>query len=287
MFMIKKVCIAASLLALAMPSPASAGVIFSDNFSSGTVGADLNGAAVQYSSVGPAIWSSHSLFWGGNNTFASSNGLSYITLSADHSSQQSDIAYTLGQGVYQISANLFPNFNTAPGAVLGYLGLSFFGNDGPNYLWEPGKSILSLNLNADGTWGLGGASLGLSAYEQGLFGSTTLTQQPTSSWSLTSAPKVTLTWDTVNNVASGSIGTTTLFSNLSLGSNISYSSVNYVGFGRDQNLVAGSSVSNFSLATVAAVPEPETYTMMMAGLALIGFAARCRKSGSSNMKMAA
>ena len=33
----------------------------------------------------------------------------------------------------------------------------------------------------------------------------------------------------------------------------------------------------FSTSTIAAVPEPETYAMLIAGLGLVGFAARRRK----------
>jgi hypothetical protein len=45
-------------------------------------------------------------------------------------------------------------------------------------------------------------------------------------------------------------------------------------------------VTNVSVA-VAAVPEPETYAMLLAGLGLIGFIAYRRKNDSSGMPMAA
>jgi hypothetical protein len=35
--------------------------------------------------------------------------------------------------------------------------------------------------------------------------------------------------------------------------------------------------TNFSITTAPAVPEPETYAMLLAGLGLLGFAAQCRK----------
>jgi hypothetical protein len=50
-----------------------------------------------------------------------------------------------------------------------------------------------------------------------------------------------------------------------------------------QNLPAYNRLSNVSLtAGVTAVPEPETYAMMIAGLALMGFVAR-RKSNKKTV----
>ena len=37
-------------------------------------------------------------------------------------------------------------------------------------------------------------------------------------------------------------------------------------------------VDNLTLATAAAVPEPQTYAMMLAGLGFVGFMARRRRS---------
>jgi hypothetical protein len=59
----------------------------------------------------------------------------------------------------------------------------------------------------------------------------------------------------------------------------------YAGIGYNINVMAGSSYTATSgnVLTVSAVPEPETYAMMLAGLGLIGFIAYRRKSDSSIM----
>lgn len=48
--------------------------------------------------------------------------------------------------------------------------------------------------------------------------------------------------------------------------------------GPTSNTNYGSYLDNVSVAAVAAVPEPETYAMMLLGLGLVGFAARRKKS---------
>jgi len=53
----------------------------------------------------------------------------------------------------------------------------------------------------------------------------------------------------------------------------------FAGIGYTVNLESGSSYTAYSgdVLSVSAVPEPETYAMLLAGLGLIGFTARRRK----------
>ena len=73
-------------------------------------------------------------------------------------------------------------------------------------------------------------------------------------------------------------------SNVSVGSNTVGVST-YFGYGAATAQSASNQYGNYSTFTgtfaspVAAVPEPETYAMMLAGLGLVGFMARRRKSG--------
>ncbi|MEG1324253.1 MAG: FxDxF family PEP-CTERM protein, partial [Janthinobacterium sp.] len=59
----------------------------------------------------------------------------------------------------------------------------------------------------------------------------------------------------------------------------------YFGYGAATAQSASNQYGNYSTFTgtfaspVAAVPEPETYAMMLAGLGLVGFMARRRKAG--------
>jgi hypothetical protein len=56
-----------------------------------------------------------------------------------------------------------------------------------------------------------------------------------------------------------------------------FGSTMYVGFtGGTAGTDADQRITSFSLTS--AVPEPETYAMLMAGLGLVGFAARRRKA---------
>lgn len=47
------------------------------------------------------------------------------------------------------------------------------------------------------------------------------------------------------------------------------------------SLINGSSVNFTTLAPAPAIPEPETYAMMLAGLGLMGFVARRRKKNTT------
>jgi hypothetical protein len=62
---------------------------------------------------------------------------------------------------------------------------------------------------------------------------------------------------------------------------VSFADVTELNVGFD-NVTFGSAV-----ASVAAVPEPETYALMLAGLAVVGAAARRRQAVNSGAKKAA
>ncbi len=55
--------------------------------------------------------------------------------------------------------------------------------------------------------------------------------------------------------------------------------VDYIRFW--DTALSGAQVESLGAPTVSAVPEPETYAMMLAGLGLLGFAARRRKQNSA------
>ncbi len=61
------------------------------------------------------------------------------------------------------------------------------------------------------------------------------------------------------------------------------SGVQTVTFGSIGNTAAGPVLDNVSL-TVSAVPEPETYALLLAGLGAVGFVARRRGSSGSNIR---
>jgi hypothetical protein len=49
------------------------------------------------------------------------------------------------------------------------------------------------------------------------------------------------------------------------------------------NLYTNGSKQDYLVASVTAVPEPETYAMMLAGLGLLGFTARRRTQAASRV----
>ena len=59
-----------------------------------------------------------------------------------------------------------------------------------------------------------------------------------------------------------------------------FSTVSFYGDGVGEYLVAGGTIryATLDIGSVPEVPEPETYAMMLAGLSLVGFAARRRKA---------
>ena len=91
----------------------------------------------------------------------------------------------------------------------------------------------------------------------------------TSGWSNTTAPLADLSWNTANNTVSATLNGVALFTNLSLNPLINSSDVNYVGFGRDQQLGANSLVDNFQFSSITAVPVPGAIWLF--GSALTGF----------------
>lgn len=56
---------------------------------------------------------------------------------------------------------------------------------------------------------------------------------------------------------------------------------NALSNGAQYDLWGGWLMSGSQISLVPAVPEPETYVMLMAGLGLIGFASRRRKNGKA------
>lgn len=255
-----KISLTLSLVAaMAFPQIGSAAVIFSDDFNAGTPGANLNGAAVQYSSVGAKTWSSHSVYQGGSNTFATNGGNGYIAPSSGNSSQQASIATTLGQDTYTLSAQFLPLGSN------GDLRLGFWGTDNSNFLWQSGKTVLSLQITAGGSWKLTRASNGQTSNDVIILGSSGSVFN-LASYSQTTAPVVSLSWNTINNTVTGQFDNTVLFSNFNLGSTISSNWVNYVGFGRDGNLASGVLVDNFSFGNIAAVPVPAAAWLFGSGL---------------------
>lgn len=130
-------------------------------------------------------------------------------------------------------------------------------NGAPGF-WSQGSSS-SLDLGGDGSQNLAAPS-GYAAYSWwGQNTESVYTPGSTANFSIT-----------LSNVAVGNntVGVTT-----------------YFGYGAATAQSASNQYGNYSTFTgtfaspVAAVPEPETYAMMLAGLGLVGFLARRRKSG--------
>ncbi len=72
----------------------------------------------------------------------------------------------------------------------------------------------------------------------------------------------------------------TVTDTVTVGNTLSFSQFNFTGF---QNLDSVTWTNNYPFTqldnvTVAAVPEPETYVMMLAGLGLMGFMVRRKKT---------
>jgi hypothetical protein len=74
-------------------------------------------------------------------------------------------------------------------------------------------------------------------------------------------------------------GTTTFLANWHVGDQVSSGNfTNFLSGAVDMNSPYGRD-NLVGLSTIAAVPEPETYAMMMAGLGMIGFIVRRRRTG--------
>lgn len=204
-----------------------------------TIGADLNGQAVEESTLGPIAWTSLDLYQGGTNRFDASHGDGYIRPNTPWSSSLASLPYELGPGIYQISANLFPE---QPANGSGYLSLGFFRKNGGDYIWRPEVCSLMLLCQTDGNWAVWGDVNGTD--------STVEILSLSGRYDNTKPSQVTLTWNTINNTVSGSIDGTTLFTDYSLNNTqIEPSQVNYVGIGRDGRLGANSSFDDFRLTT--------------------------------------
>ncbi len=212
---------------------------FNLNTPTETTGANLNGQDVELSTVGATAWTSADLYAGGTNSFAKTNGNGYIVPNTPHTSSLASLPYTLGSGIYQISANLFPKRDPHD---WGYLSLGFFIKNRGGYIWQAGTTSLMLALHSSGDWTLGGAVNGTGSGSGGV---------PLSgSYDNTKPSQVALTWNTIENTISGSIDGVVLFDNYSLsGTQIAPSQVHYVGIARDGALGANSSIDDFRLTT--------------------------------------
>lgn len=140
--------------------------IFYDSFTldatGETVGANLNGKAVEQSSIGATNWTSASVYINATNTFAKqSNGNGYILPNSPHGSSIASLPIDLGAGIYEISANLYPQIGNS---YSGYLGLYFSMKLG-GFLWQAGTTSLSFGFSSKGQWSLGGATNGSTSNE--------------------------------------------------------------------------------------------------------------------------
>ncbi|MCP9851130.1 calcium-binding protein [Cyanobium sp. Morenito 9A2] len=221
--------------------------IFADSFNLDTpeeiVGANLNGQAVEESSIGRTSWSSLSVYRNGSNSFAESAGNGFIAPNRSHSSSIATLPYNIESGVYQISADLFPEFTPGDAGFdeFGFLGIGFFMKSGGQYWWASGTTSLFFMFNSRGSWELDGAVNGASAQVANLPPSGTWNQEPV---------RVTLTWDTIANLVTGTINGVVAFKDVSLnGTGIDSSKVKHVGFARDGSLGANSRIDNFSFST--------------------------------------
>lgn len=77
-------------------------------------------------------------------------------------------------------------------------------------------------------------------------------------------------WPGVANFASGASGTLSFTTNAYVGNNLNYAYWTQNNYGNEH-------FTGFGTANVNAVPEPETYAMLLAGLGLMGAVARRRK----------
>ena len=219
-------------------------LIYTDSFTlntpSETVGADLNNQVVEFSSIGGKNWTSADVYAGGYNTIAKTAGNGYITPNTNHSSSIASLPYTLGSGIYSLRANLYPEFNPD----VGYLGLGFFCRSSGAFVWQAGTTNLTLTFNGSGDWVLDGpvdsVDYNLAPILSGNVIATT--------WSLSNPPEVVLTWDTINNTVSGSIGGVTLFTDYTLPNTINASQVTCIGIPRDGALGSNSIIDNFSFS---------------------------------------
>ena len=130
----------------------------------------------------------------------------------------------------------------------------------PGY-WSEGASTTGLNLMGDGSQNLG-VPAGYTAY-------TWWGQDPASVYGVGKTASFSITLDNVA-VGTNTVGVSTYLATGTIAGQ-AFASNQYGNY---------STFTTNAVSAIAAVPEPETYAMLLAGLGLVGFVARRRKQAA-------